>query len=169
MSDLTEITEWSNPHYGETGYDKNCQRCVVAFEANMRGYAVEALPSIGTDDYPHDANWTKFFGKDKSSLISIGGNSVKAQKDKLLDQMGKWGDNSRAVLKVSWTGKTFGHVVNVVNSKSGVSAWDAQTGKRVSLDGILSRVTLKQTKLLRTDDANLDNTHVHKAIRVVED
>ena len=83
--------------------------------------------------------------------------------------MGDWGEHSRAVLRVTWKGKDYGHVINVINSKSGVSAWDAQTGRRVSLDNILSRSSLKKTKLLRTDDANLNNSHILNAVQAVKD
>lgn len=170
LEDVMEVTEWSNPNYGKTGYDTNCQRCVVAFEANMRGYNVEALPNAGNSDiYPHDGNWTKFFGKDANSMVSVSSTSVNSQKNKILKQMGDWGERSRAVLNVTWKGRNYGHVINIINSKSGVSAWDAQTGRRVSLDNILSRSSLKKTKLLRTDDANLNNSHIHNAIQVVKD
>ena len=170
LEDVEEVTEWSNPNYGKEGYNTNCQRCVVAFEANMRGYNVAALPNTGNSDtYPHADNWTKFFGKDINSMVSVSSTSVSSQKNKILKQMGAWGEHSRAVLKVTWKEKNYGHVINVVNSKSGVSAWDAQTGRRVSLDNILSRSSLKKTKLLRTDDANLNNSHIHNAIYAVKD
>ena len=170
LEDVMEVTEWSNPNYGKSGYDTNCQRCVVAFEVNMRGYNVAALPNSGNSDiYPHSDNWTKFFGKDINSMVSVSSTSVSSQKNKILNQMGAWGGHSRAVLEVKWKGKDYGHVINIINTKSGVSAWDAQTGRRVSLDNILSRSSLKNTKLLRTDDANLNNSHIHNAIQAVKD
>ena len=170
LEDIMEVTEWSNPNYGKAGYDTNCQRCVVAFELNMRGYNVEALPHIGNSDtYTNDSGWTKFFGKNVDSMVSVSSTSVSGQKNKILKQMGDWGEHSRAVLRVTWKGKDYGHVINVINSKSGVSAWDAQTGRRVSLDNILSRSSLKKTKLLRTDDANLNNSHIRNAVQAVKD
>ena len=33
-----------NPNYPHYGYNKNCQRCVAAFEARLREYDVTALP-----------------------------------------------------------------------------------------------------------------------------
>ena len=170
LEDIMEVTEWSNPNYGKAGYDTNCQRCVVAFELNMRGYNVAALPHTGNSDtYTNDSGWTKFFGKNVDSMVSVSSTSVSGQKNKILKQMGDWGEHSRAVLRVTWKGKDYGHVINVINSKSGVSAWDAQTGRRVSLDNILSRSSLKKTKLLRTDDANLNNSHISNAIQAVKD
>lgn len=170
FEDVMEVTEWSNPNYGKTGYDTNCQRCVVAFEANMRGYNVTALPLIENyDTYTYDSGWTKFFGKDVNSLVSVSSTSVSGQKNKILKKMSDWGEHSRAVLRVTWKGKSYGHVINVINSKSGVSAWDPQTGTRVSLDKILSRSSLRKTKLLRTDDANLNNSHIHNAVQVAKD
>ena len=170
LEDIMEVTEWSNPNYGKAGYDTNCQRCVVAFELNMRGYNVAALPHIGNSDtYTNDSGWTKFFGKNVDSMVSVSSTSVGGQKNKILKQMGDWGEHSRAVLRVTWKGKDYGHVINVINSKSGVSAWDAQTGRRVSLDNILSRSSLKKTKLLRTDDANLNNSHILNAVQAVKD
>ena len=170
LEDIMEVTEWSNPNYGKAGYDTNCQRCVVAFELNMRGYNVAALPHIGNSDtYTNDSGWTKFFGKNVDSMVSVSSTSVSGQKNKILKQMGDWGEHSRAVLRVTWKGKDYGHVINVINSNSGVSAWDAQTGRRVSLDNILSRSSLKKTKLLRTDDANLNNSHIRNAVQAVKD
>lgn len=49
VGDYLEELEKVNPNYGKSGYTKNCQRCVVCYEARMRGYDVVALPKPNRD------------------------------------------------------------------------------------------------------------------------
>ena len=150
---------------GEEGYNINCQRCIVAFEARMRGYNVEALSSTPDDKFSRNNKWANFFGKKSSEVLYIKSTSSEDTKSKILNKMGEWGENSRAVLAVTWKNENYGHVVNVVNSKSGIRAYDAQIGRRISLDQLLKNSSPEKTRILRTDNANLDNKYISKAIK----
>ena len=169
-SDLNDIVSSTNSHYGETGYTTNCQRCVVAFEAKMQGYDVEALPNSGGDEYPRNYNWLKFFGKNVTDIVTPNGRTVrnptvKSTTGRILSKMGEWGENSRAVLTFSWKDRDFGHVVSLVNTSKGVKIFDPQTGRQSSFEGLLGRVNLKSTKLVRTDDSNLNNPYIKDAVK----
>ena len=165
LSDVRGASKSSNPE----GYHNNCQRCVVAMEARMQGYDVEALPTHENDPYRKNNAWTKFFGKDLNALNWINGNdpapTVKSTKTKILEKMGEWGPNSRAVLAVKWADRSYGHAMMLVNTGFGVQLLDPQTGVIHSMNSILSKSSLNQVRILRVDDANLDNEYIGKAVK----
>ena len=170
--DMQELTEDSNPNFasGKKGYTINCQRCVVAMEARMQGYDVEALPARENDKYARKNRWAKFFGKNPRSVKLVNNAksnpTVETTKQKILENMGKWGSHSRAVLAVQWNDRDYGHVMTLVNTSLGVALFDPQTAKVHSLDEILSKSELKTVRMLRVDDSNLDNEYIKDAVKV---
>lgn len=170
--DMQEITEDSNPNYasGKKGYTINCQRCVAAMEARMQGYDVEALPARENDKYARKNRWAKFFGKNPRSVKLVNNAksnpTVETTKQKILENMGKWGSHSRAVLSVQWNDRDYGHVMTLVNTSMGVALFDPQTAKTHSLDTILSKSDLSTVRMLRVDDSNLDNEYIKDAVKV---
>lgn len=68
MPTLTEALKDVNPGYKKgvkNLYSTNCQRCVVALEARLRGLDVEALPALSMDktkdEIADGVNWLKAF------------------------------------------------------------------------------------------------------------
>lgn len=68
MPTLTEALQDANPKYKKgvkNLYSTNCQRCVVALEARLRGLDVEALPALSMDktkdEIADGVNWLKAF------------------------------------------------------------------------------------------------------------
>lgn len=151
----------TNPNY--TQYIKewthNCQRCVSAFEARMRGYDVEALPRIlnGTDELPYMNNKTGWLSVYQNPVVtSIHKSTGKACKDAIEQEMSGWGDGARAIVRVRWKGGG-GHVFNAVQENGQTIFVDAQNNT-MDCQKYFSAGMIKpgMTELVRID--NLDFT-----------
>lgn len=151
----------TNPNY--TQYIKewthNCQRCVSAFEARMRGYDVEALPRIlnGMDELPYMNNKTGWLSVYQNPVVtSIHKNTGKACKDAIEKEMADWGDGARAIVRVRWKSGG-GHVFNAVQENGQTIFIDAQSNT-MNCQNYFSAGMIKpgMTELVRID--NLDFT-----------
>ena len=84
---------------------KNCQRCVVAYEARRRGYDVIAKPRIlnCSDPLPYMTNplgWPAVYKNRR--LESCAADTGEQAKKKVEALMKSYGDKSRAVGHVAW-------------------------------------------------------------------
>lgn len=115
----------ANPHYGEDGYDNNCQRCVQAYELRRRGYNVVAKPR--TAKRRDSIVWgTECF-------IDSGGNSVKysvgLSYDELQDALNKMPRKSRSVVYLQWKNSKGAHVIIAEKANGRIMYIDPQNSK----------------------------------------
>lgn len=101
--DLKEV----NPGFytGDERKTRNCQRCVIAFEARLRGADVRATDRIlnGTDTLPimnHPDGWPSCFKN--PVLTPCFGNTGLDTGTKVLGEMKNFGDGARAIVRVQW-------------------------------------------------------------------
>ena len=146
-----------NPNYstGKKEWTRNCQRCVATYEARRRGYDVEALPRVfdGTDHLQRMRDkdgWPSVF--DNSQLISCASNSGEDTGKKVQEQMKKFGDGARAIVRVRWEGKNAGGHVFIAEQRGNDTVFlDPQTNKE-GVEYYFKRVKKADTYLLRIDD-----------------
>jgi len=116
---MTLASKWSNPNHNvSSGYKRNCQRCVIAYELNRRGYRVEALPNEKNDGFNNRNNPKGYLSCFKGA-IDRGVLVNKSTKSAIIDIeniMAKYGDGARAFLRYS-KGKGIGHVICVERRK----------------------------------------------------
>ena len=142
---LEEDLKAVNPGY-QTGSEKrrrNCQRCVIAMEARFRGADVIATDRIlgGTDTLPimDDPNgWPSCF--ENPVLTKCIGQTGLDTGVSVINEMKKYGDGSRAIVRVQWcntvtvkdkNGKKQLYVVD--NSDGAVTLRNPVTRDKVSL------------------------------------
>ena len=130
---IEEAMKNTNPHFSEgKEYQKNCQRCVLAYEMNRRGLKCTAKPRILHKADLFAEEWfknlrnqgckTEFWSsKNRTGVIR----TVKAT-------MAKYGENSRAICYIKWA-KGSAHVFNLEYKNNKVRCIDAQVGKEYSL------------------------------------
>lgn len=150
-------------------YRQNCQRCVWAYEMQRRGYDVEALPTYQGDDLGKNGNWRGI----ADSLLSreyVGQhwgqtNSIKTEVTNATTVMGQWGEGSRGIMSVAWSGRR-GHVFNVEYKNGKITAYDAQTGKSYTkLADALKGTKRGYTMLIRSDDVTFKASEVSKYVK----
>ena len=128
--DAKTAAQGTNPNYNMhiTEWTHNCQRCVSAFEARMRGYDVEALPRIlKGDDLPYMNTTTGWLSVYENPVVtSMHKTTGKACLSAIENQMSDWGDGARAIVRVRWKGGG-GHVFNAVQQEGKTVFIDAQT------------------------------------------
>lgn len=144
----------TNPHFYEgREWQRNCQRCVFAYEMQRRGYDVEALPRIfdGTDRLPRGdspGGWKQVMSG--MEQVDMPARNTIAKMDA---QMAKWGDGARAIVRVKWKGGRGGHVF-MAEQINGVTHYiDPQVGKAISIDHYMEQAIKGKTQLLRVDKA----------------
>ncbi len=121
-----------NPKYKTAiEYRRNCQRCIVAFEARMRGYDVTAKPReigdalrSGSKEY----GWPAVFKGATSN--DCGMDTISDAYAKIYGTVMSYGEGARAVVALSREGKT-GHVVIATRIGDEVHFLDPQTGEKM--------------------------------------
>lgn len=179
---IAEALSATNPRYG-TGWrwSNNCQRCVVAYEMRRRGFDVEALPFLGSEDKAQytfgSKGWPRFFGKKPTDLVALIGTSERYQVESIDRLMSQYGDGSRAVIWVSWkkaddanrreedddSDVTLRHVFIAERVNGRTLFVDPQTGSD-DCRSYFAEVDLSESYLLRIDDATL-SPHIGRAVR----
>ena len=170
-----------NPHYGKGGgYRVNCQTCVVAFEARLRGFDVQALPyATGSQlqklSYKTNLAWLDVnTGKHPDYIV---GNNVETAKQckVFLEQNVEKG--SRYTFEFDWK-KGGGHIVTVdKNADGSLRLYDPQDGKSYTgaqVDRYLGDLKYSAKsygvtvplppKVLRVDDKGFDVDTVNKIL-----
>lgn len=143
-----------NPEYSE--YSENCQRCVIAYEARRRGYDVVAQPTYAGDTLPYGDNYATNFVNAK--VESIGRNTRASVQSALDNKMNEYGEGSRAIVSVQWSGASYGHVINVERRGGKTIYRDAQTGVQYKGENFFAKVNPKSVKVTRVD--NLDFSEI---------
>ncbi len=162
----------ANPYYGKkfevdgkeydlSGYDTNCQTCVVAYEARRRGYNVRALPNLGN-------KYIKQLSKEPS-LAYIGKDGVspvylkKSENERLIDFLEREvKKGARYVLKFYWDDAPYGHIISVERGRTfgnDVQLYDPQTGEN---DTIISYYSMRASnfQLMRVDNLEFNYEYV---------
>ena len=143
----------------------NCQRCVVAHEARMRGYDVIARPSWGENDsLRRVGNWLKVFEEDGREIYNCVGNTANEIEKFIRDKMKEWGKGSRAFVWFQWENffgsDEFGHTIVIQLNENGfVNFGDPQT-KKMGAIRCLSAAKLNSVVIMRVD--NLSFTELVK-------
>lgn len=114
-----------NPDYGKNeGYSKNCQTCVVAFEARQRGYDVKAKANFKgsvSEQLSHNTRLAWIdpeTGKMPEFLRPKPNVNTAKRYTKWLSQNVKEGE--RYTLEFAWTGRgNIGHIVNLDLDENG--------------------------------------------------
>lgn len=145
-STLAEDLKAVNPNfYAKDGtitrddqWTRNCQRCVIAFEARCRGVDVQATERIldGTDTLPimrHPTGWLSAF-KDPSP-VNCKNSSGLATGETVKKNMASWGDGARAIVRIQRC-----ETIKLRDAKGEIKAYAIETvnGKTVVCD-IISR------------------------------
>lgn len=156
-----------NPNYSASysEYSENCQRCVVAYELQRRGYNVEAQPTYEGDKWgaSHKVGnmymdrWRGAFRHAKS--VSVGSSSGEKVLSNIAKEMKSYGAGSRAVVSINYRGRNSGgHVFNVENVGGHIQYVDAQSGQRynrASMRNLFSITKNPDTTLTRTDNLRI--------------
>lgn len=141
----------ANPNYKKsTGYQINCQSCVVAYEARLRGYDVTAKANTrANQDAQYLSHMTHHAWIDPATGKYPELTRNDPSKVRTAKQTRQWMEETvqageRYTFQHSWAGRgRSGHIVNLDrDSKGNLRITDAQSGKTYtgdSLDGYLSR------------------------------
>lgn len=172
-SSIADALRKVNPNYdsrldAQEAYTSNCQRCIVAYEMQRRGYDVEALPTYADDNLPQIAyrytnkegkqeligRWQGAFKNAKGVNVGASGNNAASEKktyDNIVKEMTKYGNGSRAVVQILYRNGG-GHVFNVENVNGQISFVEAQTGRTKDIWRTLKSVNTDTVRLVRTDN-----------------
>ena len=132
-------------------YTSNCQRCVVAYELNRRGYNVEAEATFQNDPYPSMGHWMSAFKGAKSE--SVGATTNNKVNSNIQGKMSNWGNGSRAIVEVN-NGRG-GHVFNVEYRNGKLNYYDAQTNSRYDPKRVFNHVNKRTVRIVRTDNLEI--------------
>lgn len=162
-----------NPEYdpGEEKYVYriNCQRCVPTAEARLRGYDVEALPSLSTDRHADEQTRKLYEGLEPYSAEWLFPTFKDAQpiryrkREDIEKQMKEWGDGARAQIVCKWSGRNSGaHTFMAVQENGKTVFIDPQSAKQdcsSHFDGIMTRGTkaMKYNKFARIDNLHMND------------
>lgn len=132
-------------------YTSNCQRCVVAYELNRRGYNVEAEATFRNDPYPSMNHWMTAF--EGATIENVGATTNNKVNSNIKDKMSTWGNGSRAIVKVQGGGG--GHVFNVEYRGGKLYYYDAQTNTRYDPKRVFNHVNKRAVSVVRTDNLKI--------------
>lgn len=175
---MTEVIDGCNPYYSSSvgkkdkRYYHNCQRCVMAFVARLRGYEVEAKPRL----FPHGNNSEDrqdpifkngglqkiFYG---ASQDHVPGRTAEEQRNKIEKDLTDGGDGALGLVSVLWKGERSGHIYVVMNDKGVIKYIDPQDPKADASKYIApNKIEPWYTKIIRVDEKPF--THwIHQAVR----
>lgn len=175
--------EKPNPNFNKGGdYTMNCQTCVVAFEARLRGFDVQALPNTRGSKLDELSRHTNLAWVDPNTGRPpdyIVGNKIATAEEckNYLEQTIETGH--RYTFEFTWKGRVVrGHIISVDRSEDGLlRLYDPQDGKqhrKSQIDKYLSRLKYSMElhgleiplppKILRIDDKGFDVDTVNKIL-----
>lgn len=140
VSTLADDLKAVNPnfHTRDDKWTRNCQRCVIAFEARCRGIDVQATERIldGTDTMPimnHPTGWLSAFKN--PNPVNCKSTSGLGTGETARTIMSSWGDGARAIVRIQRC-----ETIKVRDAKGDVKAYAVETvnGRTVVCD-IVSR------------------------------
>ena len=171
--------ESTNPNYDkDPGYRTNCQSCVVAFEARLRGYDVQTKPNTPDSKLGKLARDTRLAwidpatGEKPAWISNENATTVKRVKTWMEDTIQP---GERYTLQNRWKGRgRTGHIITADKDSDGsLRLYDPQNGKIMKgkeIDEYLGRSKLYtsvygtkviHTKLLRVDDKQFNPDFVN--------
>ena len=172
---IAEAVVATNPHHSFSyrEYSENCQRCVVAYELNRRGYDVTALPTYRGDTLNRvayfnpstgtfEGRWKGAFRNAKTE--NVGSATPGGVMSNIERRMRSYGDGSRAVVQVFYKSGG-GHVFNVENQGGRVVYVEAQTGRMREAARTFGSVRTNQVNLVRTDNLRISERAKNFVIR----
>jgi hypothetical protein len=138
-----------------------------------RGYDVEALPAPNGDTLCNGGNWMGIVQGGRGAITSewVGVHYGQTRSNKsvvtnITDTMQGWGEGSRGIVRVAWSGKSYGHVFNVEYKNGKVTGFDAQNGKSYSnLSTALKGARLDFTQIIRSDNVAFQTDQVSKYVK----
>ena len=141
----------ANPNYatGERRWTMNCQRTAPAYEMRRRGYDVTAkpLPDHYETDPPLAAAGGCFEAFENAEVIRVPlGNGRK----QIEEQMAKWGDGARAMIRIRNLGNGFGHAFCCEQISGKTVYVDPQSGLN-NVSSLLTNVAGGSTMFARVD------------------
>lgn len=169
---LTEAIKNANPNYdrsrtaGFKPYNQNCQRCIYVYEARRRGYDVEALPSFVGDKWPKGYNFFQFLQGGEGIKPIATASTSKKFKANIEEQMRQYGDGSRAVVRVGWKGRNFGHVFIAEQENGRTRFIDPQSGSE-DVTWYFGNISPSKSYMFRVDDKKF-SPNIEEAFKVVK-
>ena len=179
----------ANPNYSKGGgYTTNCQTCVVAFEARLRGYDVQAKPYSKGSDMEALAKNTNAAWVDPATGKAVVQYKYSDHQDAGLPATAKqcraWLNENvepgaRYTFSHGWKGRSnTGHIISVDKDSDGhLRLYDPQSGKTMTgkdVDSYLSRVRYTRTiygtkyktapNLLRIDNLQFNPTYINNIL-----
>lgn len=160
-----EKLEQVNPNYdtGERKWTNNCQRCVVAYELQQRGYDVTSLPFKANDEIGNSgiAVWN-FDANNKDNDPGFAIVPLKSDFKKVAkDSFDKWGDGARAIVRVQWQRQYGGNGHFFIARRVGdkIIYEDPQSGKIRDIEDTLSKCTpnYKKIWIMRVDNRDVSD------------
>lgn len=175
----------ANPYYNSnSSYRNNCQSCVVAYEARLRGYDVEAKPR---DKY-NQLQTNLMYKQELAWRDPATGNTVKPVENppsiNRQPQVTKWlNDNieegARYNFGHGWKGTDGrnGHVISATKQGGKIKLFDPQSGENYEGESVtkyISRVratynngweTKGRLYLIRVDNAQIDGMTANAVLR----
>ena len=141
----------ANPNYTkDRGYRVNCQTCVVAYEARLRGYDVEAKPKTGHNQTQNALSHNQKIAWMDPQTGEIARGIENPPNINRQTQVKKWlNDNmeegGRYTFSHGWKGTDgrVGHIISAKKENGEIKLFDPQSGKDYEGDGVtvyLSRV-----------------------------
>lgn len=118
-----------NPHYDpdvKNVYSTNCQRCVVAYEARLRGLDVEALPALSMDKakdpFADGINWLMAFKTEEVDILRY--YTIEGIEESFTPLI----EGARMQILIDWEGNDIAHVFMAIKKNNKVEFLDPQTG-----------------------------------------
>ena len=152
--------------YDSEGFNNNCVKCAIAFEANMRGDDVQANPfKFGDlDDLSKSRHPEKAFNT--KDVWNAGESKRELAIKRVNDYMEDWGNGSRAILQSSGDAKhNSRHALNIINDNGSLIVIDAQNGTQGTLAKMLKGLGTKDLIIIRTDDKDISEEYKKWAYR----
>lgn len=151
MGSVMDELEKVNPNYPHYGYNKNCQRCVVAFEARLRGYDVTALPKPKYDVLGQ-RNTKYGYGAvfENGKFEDCGASTGDMAQINIAMRMFNYGEGARAIIRIPRKVGS-GHAIMAINAGDGILFVDPQTGD-VLREGLWKEARTKDIMIMRVDD-----------------
>lgn len=142
------------------GFNNNCVKCALAFEANMRGQDTEANPFkfADSEDIDKSKKVNDAFGVKSRDVWEVG----RPKKDAAIQEIElmmkeDWGDGSRAIIQEGGGGRR--HTMNVINQSGDIMIVDAQSGKHGNVKQMLKGIDTKNLVMFRTDDKQISSEY----------
>lgn len=147
----------ANPkHKSGARYRDNCQRCIAAYDLRRRGYDVEALPTpilsdVVRDDlaYMDKGGWPEMWeGAIPVEIVGADGEAVRRSIER---EMESFGDGARAVVRVQWNERDYGHVF-IAEQRDGMTVFVDPQSNDPAYEGWEHAISSSGNYLMRIDD-----------------